>query len=155
MTIVIDASGEGNVDKAFLGIYEEIEKTLAEADYSEALRDQVVPILAAEHEEYFNREAGPDGPWAPLSPATVKAKGFDTILIETNRMRSSLLFSGNDHIEDISQAGLTWGTSDPKAAFHQDGTEKIPARPFVGASEETVDKIAEVIADAAAELISK
>lgn len=102
------------------------------------------------HEEYFNRESGPEGPWTPLSHLTVKKKGFDTILIDFNNMRSSTLFTGaKDHVEDIEDAFLIWGTSDPKAIFHDQGTRRMPRRVFVGLTEDNVTPVLDIIADEA------
>ena len=70
-------------------------------------------------------------------------------------MRSSLLFPGAKHIEDVSPRDLQWGTSDEKASIHQEGTRHIPQRAFVGVSEGTADSTADVIADATVEILKK
>jgi phage gpG-like protein len=130
--------------------YSGINDALENADYRQPMKEEVAPALAKAHEAYFNAEAGPAGPWAPLAQSTINAKGFDTILIENGNMRSSLLFEGAaNHIEEVSEAGLTWGTSDPKAAFHMEGTRIMPARPFVGVTDPLADEIAEIIGNAA------
>lgn len=135
------------------GVFDDVRDSYVVADYTQSLREEVVPLLVAEHEEYFNREAGPLGAWKSLAPATVKRKGFDTILIHSNSMRSSMLFDGADHIEEVSPRDLKWGTSDEKAAFHQDGTLRIPQRAFVGVSEGTANSTADIIADAIVEIL--
>ena len=129
-------------------IYLELDQRWGRMDLTAFFRGTLVPWLSQIHEDYFNQQAGPEGPWEKLAPATVKAKGFDTILIEMNNMRSSLLFPTGDHIEDIEPLFITWGTDDAKAAFHQFGTANVPARPFVGLTEQHVDTIVEQIADA-------
>lgn len=133
-------------------VFNDLQDVFAVADYTDPLREKVVPLLAAEHEEYFNRESGPLGKWPALSPVTVRAKGFDTILIEQNNMRSSLLFDGPNHIEEVSSRDLKWGTSDEKAAKHQEGIG-VPQRAFVGTSETTVEKISGVVASAAVAIL--
>ena len=153
MPIVLDAASPEEIPALVEQIVRQVVAQFGELQYRQPLREEVVPLLVAEHEEYFNREAGPLGNWQPLSPVTVKKKGFDTILIETNRMRSSLLFDGPDHIEDVEDRFLTWGTSDPKAHIHQEGTARIPQRAFVGVSEETADAIADKIADHVVKLL--
>lgn len=137
----------------FGAVYLRMDQNWQNADFSDQLEAEVVPFLAHVHEDYFNQESGPDGPWAPLHPRTVKRKGFDTILIENNNMRSSLLFPGGDHIEDVGDSFLTWGTADEKAYFHQMGTTRMPARPFVGLLETHVDTITNMIADEAVRLL--
>lgn len=149
---IFDADGPEEVQAILHKVLNEVAKQFDAIDYRQPLREQVVPLLVAEHEDYFNRESGPLGKWPALAQRTVKKKGFDTILIETNTMRSSLLFDGPDHVEDVEERYLVWGTSDEKAAIHQYGTEgtpRIPQRAFVGVSEQTTDAIAEVAADAA------
>lgn len=135
------------------GIFVDMMVGFAEHSYKRVLtsiKDRLVTI----HEEYFNRQAGPEGGWVSLSPRTVKKKGFDTILIEYNEMRSSLLFdAAENHVQDIEDAYLVWGTSDPKAAFHQEGVQSrnLPARPFVGLNTKDVDEFVNLIADEAVE----
>jgi phage gpG-like protein len=129
-------------------IYQAVADAVTNFEGSDVLQDEIVPLLAHVHEDYFNQQAGPDGPWAALAPSTVNRKGHDTILIDTGTMRSSLLFEGGDHIQDVGADFLTWGTDDPKSYFHQMGTSRIPARPFVGLKDGDIDQIAEKIADA-------
>ena len=125
----------------------EITQQVEAISYKPAFQDQVIQVLQAQHEEYFNAQSGPDGPWPALAASTVKAKGFDTILVEFNNMRSSLLFEGGDHVQDVEDKYLTWGTADEKAAIHQEGTSKIPQRAFVGVNDKNAEDIAEIIAE--------
>lgn len=149
--IALDADGPEEIRRIIQHVLDGVTEEFDATDYRNPLKEKVVPVLQAEHEQYFNNESGPLGKWPALAPRTVKKKGFDTILIETNTMRSSLLFDGPNHVEDVEERYLVWGTSDEKARIHQDGTDRIPQRAFVGVSETTTDAIAEVIADAAAE----
>lgn len=144
---------ELNAVSELQSVFDDVVDSYVVADYTQPLREEVIPLLAAEHEDYFSQEAGPLGAWKSLKPATAKRKGFDTILIEFNTMRSSLLFSGPKHIDDVSPRDLQWGTSDEKAAIHQDGAGKIPQRAFVGTQVKTVDAIGEVVADALVEIL--
>ena len=146
---ILEAASPDDIPRVLQQVLDGVAKQLNEADYSKPLKEQVVPLLAEEHEAYFNAETGPLGKWPPLSPRTVRKKGFDTILIENNNLRSGLLFDGPEHVEDIGDRHLTWGTSDERAAIHQHGGGRIPQRAFVGVRESTVDKTSEIIADAA------
>ena len=137
------------------GVFDDVNDSYVVADYTQPLREEVIPLLSAEHEEYFNQEAGPLGAWKPLAPVTARRKGFDTILIEFNTMRSSLLFQGPKHIDDVTPRSLDWGTSDEKAAIHQHGTKNIPERPFVGTQVKTLDAIETIIGDALVEILKK
>jgi phage gpG-like protein len=128
----------------------QIDTNAQNLDFTEPL-DLVADDLVTTHEDYFNAQADPNGlSWKPLSPRTVKKKGHPIILIETNAMRSSLVNrERGDHVEAITKDSLAWGTRDPKAGFHQDGTERIPQRQFVGWNEPAIVSASERIADAA------
>lgn len=73
------------------------------------------------------------GNWAPLAESTVAHKareGLDPrILHATESMRRSFTEDDHpDHIEVIGSDELHWGSADPKAGFHQGGTDRMPAR---------------------------
>lgn len=70
--------------------------------------------------------------WAPLSEATVAdraKKGFspDEPLYRTGKLRESI------HHE-VHGNSVTVSSSDPKAAWQEFGTSRIPPRPFIGAA---------------------
>ncbi len=70
--------------------------------------------------------------WTPLKPETVarKARG-DTPLLETGELRDSI-----EHVvgrEGKEVVGYV-GTNDPRAKYHEFGTSKMPARPFLSAA---------------------
>jgi hypothetical protein len=78
----------------------------------------------------YQDSVGPFPAWAQLSPYTEDRKasmGYpaDAPLLATGAMRASL---------DQEQHGLEGvaGFTDPKAVFHEFGTEKMPARPVMG-----------------------
>lgn len=147
MSQIIDANSPEDAQRIIDGIVGEVVREINETTYREPFKNRIVPLLSSVHEDYFNRETGPLGQWPKLAARTVRKKGFDTILIEYNNMRSSLLFDGPDHVEDIEDSYMTWGTSDEKAATHQYGTRRVPQRAFVGVHEETADEIAGIVAD--------
>lgn len=115
----------------------------------EAISDSLVKF----HQSFFANQSSPGGDrWAPLSPITIARKGHATILVETDSMRRSVAGRRHqDHIESFSTNEMSWGTKDEKAAFHQYGTSRMPARPFVGWSDESIDSAVELVADAAVE----
>lgn len=79
------------------------------------------------------------GRWAPLSPAYAewKKRHFPgaTILVRTGALRDSLDWDG----EGLGPGGyfkpepgyVLFGTEIPYAKHHQDGTDSMPARPFL------------------------
>lgn len=125
--------------------------------------------LAKIHAGYFDAEAGPDGtPWPAWHFRDPGASPTHPTLFVTGRLKQSLI-SGPDHIEDISENTLTFGTDVPYAAQNNYGgifpvdryligkggevkvpgsSITIPQREFVGINDAEVDKIAERIADA-------
>ena len=81
-------------------------------------------------EEGFENEHDPYGqPWKPLAPATLKrrrAGGVGAkILQDTGVMRRSLNY------RVAGRNAVAVGFSDKKAPWHQDGTDRIPARPML------------------------
>lgn len=86
--------------------------------------------------------------WAPLAASTIKRKKHDRILIDTGALRESLVHvGGSGNIAAAAERGLVFGTDVEYAHFLQDGTSRMPARPPVGISDETLDKICDRIAD--------
>jgi len=72
----------------------------------------------------------PDGaPWAPLKPSTIanRRKRSSSILTDTGRLLGSI-----SHTATSRQAII--GTNVEYAGFHQSGTRKMVARPFMGVS---------------------
>lgn len=59
----------------------------------------------------------------------------------------SVISNGSGHIETVTQESTLFGTSVFYAAFHQEGTGTIPARPFIGISEDLQDSAADKLGD--------
>lgn len=124
--------------------------------------------------ERFDREQAPDGtPWEPLAESTLQRKMLkgvqrgkgkkrkrlttrkgtlktgaisaalnSKILVESGNLRDLMRYQ-------IGQDGLKFGSDRIYAATHQFGDEKrdIPARPFLGLSEEDRQEILDILAD--------
>lgn len=100
--------------------------------------EPILKVIAAQMrdqmEELFDTEggSGSEGGWEPLAAATVAYKAREglspKILQATEEMRNSLTEEGLNHIEIIQRDELIFGTSDPKAKFHESGTRNMPAR---------------------------
>lgn len=80
-------------------------------------------------------QSGGSGTWPPLSPKyaarKLKAIGHNAILVYTGELFWSLTPGEPNNIRFPLPDGIVVGTDDPKAAFHQYGTEKMPARPIL------------------------
>lgn len=90
--------------------------------------------------QHFRDERGPNGPWAPWAASTAAARargrGGNKILVDMGILRGSILFQGTDDDARIF-------TETEYAATHQYGDKgrKIPARPFLWWSPETVEEL--------------
>lgn len=107
-------------------------------------------MVASTHERFREKES-PDGtPWAPLSDATVKRKGHDRILEgESNQLARQIHYATSDD-------ELLWGSSMVYAAMQHFGGRQsqhphlwgdIPARPFLGLSDDDEEEIHETLRD--------
>ena len=81
-------------------------------------------------EEGFEYEHDPYGlPWKPLAPATLEHRRMHgagaKILQDTGDMRRSLNY------RVVGRNAVAVGFADRKAAWHQEGTDRIPARPML------------------------
>ena len=97
------------------------------SDLSPFWRTYAVPMIQNALEEIFLSE-GPG--WAPLAPSTIRSRKYPDlpILQQTGELKASII----DHPSiQITQRQLLYGTSNPYAQFHEDGTYKMPARPFL------------------------
>ena len=87
----------------------------------------------------FLNGTDPDGqPWESLSASTLERKISSFPLIESGELFDSLEFNA-------SNKGWTVGTDNDYAEYHQFGTDTIPARPFLGFTEEGVEEDVEWI----------
>lgn len=86
-----------------------------------------------------SEKTAPDGAkWAPLKPSTVARKGSANILVHTSRLLGSIT-----HIATTTTAIA--GTNVFYGVFHQGGTSKMVARPFVGLSSENQSELERVV----------
>ena len=107
----------------------------------------------------FQTSTAPDGSrWAPLKNPRPPGHNPDTKpLIDTGALQDSVGYQGSEHIEGVSGEGFTLGSSVYYAGVHQEGSKKknIPARPFMGFSEEVLDTPADLAADSIVNQINK
>lgn len=92
----------------------------AQRDWSPAFKEMADDVLDPGVMQQFETQG--QGEWAALAPSTIKAKGDDTVLFRTGAMYRSFQSGGDNHVEDISRDRMLWGSTDPKALFHQTGT---------------------------------
>ena len=150
MTTTVDAAAE------FGPIIEDLQKQVAEMDYEDTLKESQQDIAAYEAGMFAGEFDSNLVDWAPLAASTIKRKKHSRILMDTGALRESLVHVGGPgNIAETNSRGMLFGTEIEYAHFLQDGTSKMPARPHVGMSEETLDKLCDRIADATVAQLSK
>lgn len=103
-------------------------------------------------ENFAGERSGDGRSWAALKPFTVRERilrgypGAHPILVRTGHLRASLLNPGAaDSYEQAQANGNEWqlvvGTEDAKAIFHEQGTARMPARPFIALSDQAEQRI--------------
>lgn len=91
--------------------------------------------------------ASPSGmPWPPR-----KDSKAHPLLILTGKLMNSAVGPGGDHVEIITPTSLEFGTDLYYADYHQFGTSRISARPFMGVSGEIVQECGKILMDYAAQ----
>lgn len=114
---------------------------------------RVTEVLEDAVAEQFDSEgrAGQGGGWDELSPkyAAWKAKKFpgSPLLVRTSRMVSGLVSSlAPTALRSKDQTRMEYGTRGVEyASFHQFGTRKMPARPFMDFGKEIEPKLQEAL----------
>lgn len=137
-------------------MFADMEARVHDADYTSVL-EPYQQILAEQHAGMFAGEFDSNlVDWSILKPSTIKRKGHDRILVEKgDLMRSLTSVGGPGNIHEVTPSSLVFGTSDPKALFHQEGTSKMVARPPVGMSQDTEDKLVDSVADGTVEIVMR
>lgn len=103
-------------------------------------------------ENFAGERSGDGRSWAALRPGTVRSRilggypGAHPILVRTGHLRASLLNAGAaDSYEQAQSTGNEWqlvvGTEDAKAIFHEQGTARMPARPFIALSDQAEQRV--------------
>lgn len=104
-------------------------------------KDRRVPLtqaavyMEASTKQRFIQQISPDGqPWEPLAASTLRYKQSGTILRETSRLFNSIGY-------DVRGSEARVFTNVEYARYHQFGTRKMSARPFLGFSDRDVREI--------------
>lgn len=123
----------------------------AGADMKTAFSD-IGEYLRLAHDDRFEAQESPDGtPWEPLNPkyAARKKKNADKILILDEFLRDTLAY-------EADADGVEFGSNRIYAATHQFGADDrgIPARPFLGISDDDEAEILEILRDFLADSVS-
>jgi phage virion morphogenesis protein len=88
--------------------------------------------------------------WAELAQSTIDSKGHSSILFLTGDLAKGI------SVEDVSNTNVTIRSDSEYGSFHQKGwkhhgrpgrTKRVPARPFLGVSEENKRRIKKMLRD--------
>lgn len=95
--------------------------------------------------QHFEKEVGPDGKWKGWSEVYRQhmnriGKGGNKILQDTGRLRGSLMPGGKGKHRSSAE-GVTLYTKVQYAAAHQDGSDNMPARPFMWLSSNGMERL--------------
>lgn len=127
---------------------------VAKADVAPAL-DGVGELLRKGFAAAFASETGPNGQaWAARASSQITAHpdfaGRRLLVLSGDLFFAATTSAGIGNINQLAPQELLVGVSAgsvPYAAFHQFGTSNMPARPFIYATEETVQASANLLAD--------
>jgi phage virion morphogenesis protein len=136
------ATIEVQIDDA--AVIERLQRLSRIGDVDPALEDFGTYLLDS-HEFRFQLEVSPEGePWELLNPAYRRRKlaagGPDRILTFSGDLRETLRYQ-------VGGGELRFGTDRPYGATHQFGDfdRGIPARPFLGLSEDDEAELADIL----------
>lgn len=132
--------------------FAEVGRKLESEPMPEAMQN-CAKAMQAGQDENFERQSTREGtPWAPRKPPT----GGWPILTKTGALRAAATGQGSGAIQESdgrsATVGVDAGVHVPgggvhAAGFHQFGTSRMVARPFVGASDRIEEALGEYIAD--------
>lgn len=126
MRLLLDVHGDHQVERTLLRAAGRTD------DMSDGLSLVADHFLDSEERQFASQGGYASGGWAPLAPSTLAGKrraGQDQrILHAEGDLRASLTRRGGDHLEEVTDSSLVFGTTDPKAKFHQFGTSTMPRR---------------------------
>jgi len=94
------------------------------------IMDALGMLIKKSVKERFVNKTDPEGnPWERNRPSTIAKKGRDDPLVDTGKLKKSVYMKSD-------KDGFMVYTEVPYAGFHQSGTDRFTARPFMGFSEE-------------------
>lgn len=128
-------------------------KKLAELNKTDGITRKVANVLWQESERAFDEESSPEGKsWAALDPqyrAWRDKQGYDGKKLQ---MRGDLVNSLNiDYGDNFAMIGA----AEPYGQYHQAGTSKMQARPFLGIGNEGIEEIKHILHKALKQAIDK
>lgn len=116
-------------------------------------------LIIGDVRQAFAKEADPvtGAAWARFAPSTLKKKKRGTspkLLRDTGILAASVSAAGGaGNIDEVTATSLRFGSALPRAAWHNEGTRRIPQRRFIGVGPSLVARMEQATAEFAAGLI--
>ena len=119
---------------------------LVQLGKSDGITRKIANVLREDAEDAFEAERSPEGKaWQELDPAYKKsrhAQGYDGKIL--HRIGTLINSLNIDYGDDFAAVGV----SESYGVYHQLGTKKMKARPFLGISEDGVEEIKDILKNA-------
>jgi phage gpG-like protein len=105
-------------------------------DFRPVLKNGVLARLRRMARENFDTKGGlsTPRPWHPLAPSTLRRKKGPQIMVESKRLKRSVIMQTSDSITKMTRDGLEFGTAVPYADYHQTPERykvKLPKRQVI------------------------
>ena len=112
--------------------------------------NQAGNIIKQDHFTRLERGMGVNGPMKNLAESTIIAKGFDQILVHTDKMRNLVMEDANKENQTVTlypgkkqRRGNV--TSQEIGAFHQEGGGNLPKREWFGITKKAENRCTKII----------
>jgi phage virion morphogenesis protein len=116
-----------------------------------AMAEAAQYMVRSTQNRILRTKTSPDGErWEALRDVTVNLKGHDRILFETGELSKSI------RVDEVTHHGFMITSTAKHASYMQEGIKRtrgmiknktVPARPFMGFSDENKSRIAKIIRD--------
>lgn len=137
MSVTVHIEGSAEVQAAL--------KRISEALDPVAILDEASALILSRIRIRFRAEVDPEGQqWAPLSPKTIterlrKGFGASPILYRTGRLFNSIQLARDGEFSRVIKTDVEY------ASYLQSGSENMPARPFLGVSNDDVPLVSRLV----------
>lgn len=123
MLLKIDSHGDELVARELLGMSGRV------VDVEPVMPVLLGQVRAGSKRQFDTEGRSGSGGWAPLADSTIARKGHDRILRDRDELYEALTGETGDSVAVTLPDGFDWGTTLVRGFLHQQGTDRMPARP--------------------------